>query len=644
MRLTRFRVRLFRNVVDSTEVLVEGDVTSLVGKNESGKSTMLEALRRLNPVDGATFDEQADYPRWLLSRHRRTGAIAKARPITAWYELDDRDRVDLDSLLGPGVASPDLAVVLSRGYDNAEYPSLSGIDAARAVANAEDAADLGQTTLGLLGAVSDLDGIAAAVGRAREGTEDEVVLAELDRLEEELERRGGGKTAIQAAYDLFYSRLPKYFYFSDYSMLEGRINLEELARTTDEKPGSSSQQTARALLRLASTTAEDLTGENYEQRKSELEAVAVELTQQVFRYWKQNPNLRVDLDVDPVTVTTPVNNQYGQTVQQSVVRKWLEIRVLDTRHNYTNNLSQRSSGFRWFFSFLAAFTEFEDAEEPVVVLLDEPGLTLHGRAQADFLAFINERLAPAVQVLYTTHSPFMIETSRMDRVRIVEDKGPDLGAVVSKESLSVGSDSLFPIQAALGYDVAQHLFIGDMNLLVEGPSDLIYLDVMSRHLQTLGRDHLDPRWRILPAGSASNIPAFVTLIGRDLDVTVLVDSGNEGAGRLQAAMAAGRVDSKRLVSVGTVIGSTKSDIEDVFDVADYLRLYNGAFSTAVSEAELGTEDRVIKRIQTATGARFDHYRPAEHLLRQQHTLLTTLGESTLNRFESLIRLVNASTA
>lgn len=52
------------------------------------------------------------------------------------------------------------------------------------------------------------------------------------------------------------------------------------------------------------------------------------------------------------------------------------IRVEDTRHRFTNNFGQRSSGFRWFFSFLAAFTEFETRKEPVVVLLDEPGLTL----------------------------------------------------------------------------------------------------------------------------------------------------------------------------------------------------------------------------------------------------------------------------
>jgi predicted ATPase len=52
---------------------------------------------------------------------------------------------------------------------------------------------------------------------------------------------------------------------------------------------------------------------------------------------------------------------------------------------------EHSSGFRWFFSFLAAFSEYENAQAPIVILLDEPALSLHARAQADFLRFIEER-------------------------------------------------------------------------------------------------------------------------------------------------------------------------------------------------------------------------------------------------------------
>src|SRR5256886_17234807 len=105
------------------------------------------------------------------------------------------------------------------------------------------------------------------------------------------------------------------------------------------------------------------------------------------------------------------------------VAKYLQIRVEDLRHGFSNRFDQRSSGFRWFFSFLAAFHEFEKQKDRLVILLDEPALELHPRAHRDFLRFINERLAPKHQVFYTTHSPFMDKSEHLDCVRLAEDRG-----------------------------------------------------------------------------------------------------------------------------------------------------------------------------------------------------------------------------
>lgn len=321
-----------------------------------------------------------------------------------------------------------------------------------------------------------------------------------------------------------------------------------------------------------------------------------------------------------------------------MVKNILDVRVQDTRHHFTNNFSQRSSGFRWFFSFLAAFTEFETRSDNFVVLLDEPALTLHGRAQNDFLRFVNERLATAAQVLYTTHSPFMVESDHLDRVRIVEDKGPQRGAVVTQEVLSVRDDSLFPLQAALGYDIAQHLLIGEANLLVEGPSDLLYLDLIGRRIADAGGNALHQSWRILPAGGASNIPAFVTLLGNNLDVTVLIDSGTEGTGRLDRAIQAGRLKDDRLISVREITKRANSDIEDLFTEGDYLLLYNAAFGTEHKPADLPPGDRIVERLTRLDG-KFDHYKPADRLLRSSD-LLDGLAQESLNNFEALIKRIN----
>lgn len=641
MRLAQFQVRKFRNIIDSGLINVETDVTCLVGMNEAGKTAVLTALNRLNPSDGSKFEVQRDYPRWLLTEDRRAKLVEVTIPVEARFVVEPGDQEVIDSYLGRDViiAGSEIKVDVTYGRGTARWTLPVHDDAA--VAGALSGLNLAPDLAESLRAAGDFPAViqeiqALQVAQSQADAGEAARTDDLAKALAEMQRVSEGKPTLDIVADLLRPRLPKFFYFSSYSILQGRIDLSALDMTAQQRAGSTADQTARSLLTLANTTPAQLTGDDYEGRKAELEAVGNDLTRQLFRYWKQNPNLRVRFDVDRVPSQNPA---YGQP---PVIQPFLDIRVEDVRHAFTNNFSQRSSGFRWFFSFLAAFTEFEIREDNFVVLLDEPGLTLHARAQADFLDFINDRLSGAAQVMYTTHSPFMVETNKMQRVRIVEDGGPETGAVVSQEVLRVNQDSLFPLQAALGYDVVQHLFIGTANLLVEGSSDFVYLDTMSRFLAELGRPHLDDEWRIMPAGGASNIPAFVALIGTTMDVTVLIDAGTEGSQRLQRAIDAGRMDEKRLIDVGAITGNPSSDIEDMFDVEDYLQLYNAAFNKHTAAASLPHGDRIVKRIEQEEGKRFDHYKPAEALLRDQSTVLPRMSEATLDRWGALFERVNSS--
>src|SRR4051794_16714212 len=92
MQLTRFRVRKFRNVVDSGDINVSSDVTCLVGMNEAGKTTVLGPLPLPPPADGAIFFPQQDYPRWLLTKDRRAGVIEDTRPIEADFTLSEDEQ------------------------------------------------------------------------------------------------------------------------------------------------------------------------------------------------------------------------------------------------------------------------------------------------------------------------------------------------------------------------------------------------------------------------------------------------------------------------------------------------------------------------------------------------------------------------
>jgi predicted ATPase len=630
MLLREFTVTRFRNVLDSEPVPVEADITCLVGKNEAGKTALLKALERLSPARTSDFELEADYPRWLLIRDRKSGTAESTLPISATFALEDADKAAIEQLVGPGVLKID-EITVTRRYDGKKFISVDP-DEGKAVANlvkTESTSAAVKKELNLESFLAFQESIEAA--RDTGGLSEKAV-EELAALESAATELLGDDSLTQALVNLLDERLPKFFYFSNYSILPGRVDLRQLAG--GQPPASTELQTAWALLQLAGTDTSRLGEDEYELRKAELEAVSNELTSQVFEYWKQNQELSVEIDIDKETEALPNG--------QSAVARYLDVRVRDRRHGYTGNFGQRSSGFQWFFSFLAAFSEFESQKGRVVVLLDEPALTLHARAQEDFLRFINERLAPGHQVLYTTHSPFMVETGHLDRVRIVEDKGPDEGSKVSTEVLATDRDSLFPLQAALGYDIAQSLFIGPDNLLVEGTSDFTYLTLISDHLRESGRKHLDERWRILPAGGAQNIPTFVALLGAHLDVSVLIDSGTQGAQRLTELGKRGLLDPNRLVTIGEVTGTKSADIEDVFAVDDYLAIYNAAFGQALAKADLPPGDRLVRRIAEKVGDDFDHGVPADYFLRHRDEILPKLSKATLGGFEKLFEKLDGT--
>lgn len=617
MRLTKFRVEKFRSILDSGWVDVDQWVTALVGKNEAGKSALLEALYLLSPAYSDNFDVDLQYPVWRKVSDRNSGPLEQQVPIRAEFALGSEQVALIESTLGVG-ALTEPKVILARKYDGQQLWTV-GTDETKIVKHLRSAMP---KSLERQLKPATLDALRAALDELPD-TDDSTDLTDARQLLS-LSGLDSGSPA-EVVKKLLLPFVPVFFRFTSYSTLPGRINLADISADSTEP----SLRTARALLKLSGADLNHLTDDDFDRRKNELEAVSIHLTNEVFEYWKQNPTLQVEIDVTQET-------QRNASGQNAVVKE-LDVRLKDTISRFSTNFSQRSSGFQWFFSFLAAFSEFENRGDATIILLDEPALTLHGRAQGDFLRFINERLAVKSQVLYTTHSPFLVEVDKLSRVRVVEDKGAlNGGSVVHDEIFSGDRDSLFPLQAALGYDVAQSLFIGPDNLVVEGSSDLIYLTTLSAICGASGRSRLDDRWRILPAGSASKIPTFVSLIGHSLDVTVLADSATEGMGRLERAVAEGLLDRGRLVTVGEILGRSNADIEDLFTEGDYLDLFNRTFHEKFKVSDLPSGDRIVKRLESLRGE-YVHGQVAEVLLRNP---AANFADKTLAQFAALIDKIN----
>jgi predicted ATP-dependent endonuclease of OLD family len=633
MKLRTVRVRMFRNILDSTEVRIEDKVTCLVGKNESGKSAFLHALWRLKPArTKPEFVIHDHYPAWLEKRHRNEGVNQKNfEPVEACLEWEPADVKVMEEKFGPGVVTAGTKLQLWMNYENT-YRWESGWDEKQAVVNFLGKYPVPPADAGAYTTLTDFESLkkklADDVVKSKETADD---LKLFSNAQSALKTLFATRESFSdTAWDVARGRLPEFFYFADYSKLPYSVKIQDILK---KDKLSAPDATARALLMLGGTEKDYMLNTDYERRKRELENVANVLTDDVNKYWSQNPELRVQPDITQSTVSSPPG-------QQSVLDE-MKLRIWDNRHSLSLPFTEHSAGFQWFFSFLAAFSEYEHRDPAVVILLDEPAVGLHAKAQADFLRFIEERLTRRCQVIYTTHSPFMVQPGHLERVRLVEDRGKKEGAVLSSDVLTRDRDTLFPLQGALGYDLVQHLFVAENNIVVEGTSDYAYLKLISDFLATRGRVSLDPRWSIVPVGGADLIPTFVALLGNHLRVTVLVDSRKEGNQRLDRMANDGYLEKQRIILVGEILGRRTADIEDLFEENEYLGLFNKAFSKSLKSEDLKGSDPIVARIARHEGVdRFDHGRPADVLLREREAVLSRLSDATLKRFEDLFQRIN----
>jgi predicted ATPase len=420
---------------------------------------------------------------------------------------------------------------------------------------------------------------------------------------------------------LLASRLPRFLYFDGYSVLPGRVSIPRLQATAEDElqPG---ERTALALLRLAGVAADEFVESDYEVRKAALESAATTVSEEVFRYWSQNPELTVELDLD--FRETGHNGNGGPP--------FLDVRIRNHRHRVTTNFGERSGGFVWFFSFVAAFSELRESEG-LVLLLDEPGLGLHAAGQADLLRYLDEQLAPGHQVVYTTHSPFMVDPARPHRVRTVEDVEGQ-GTRVGEGAGATSRDTVLPLAGALAVTLLDGLGAGPRTLFVGGVADLVYLEVMSGYLREAGRRGLDPAWRVLPTGGLAGLPLLATLLGAPLEAAVLLEVG-AGHPSVRALTEQAVVLPERLLALTELTGQSESGLEDLFDDAFYLHLLAALGVEGLDPEELAGEGSVVRRVERATGRALDRYPPARYLLYAQQRLLPAIGREPLHRFARL---------
>jgi hypothetical protein len=257
--------------------------------------------------------------------------------------------------------------------------------------------------------------------------------------------------------------------------------------------------------------------------------------------------------------------------------------------------SERSGGLKFFLSYFVQYLSHKPPAtcSPEILLMDEPDAYLSSQGQQDLLRIFDGFAYPeddrrSCQVVYVTHSPFLIDKNHADRIRVLEKGEGDEGSRVLKDA---GRNHYEPLRSAFGGFVAETTFIGNCNLMLEGTADQVLIAGMATFLRSVGTpstENLDlNEITLVPAGSASHIPYLTYLArGRDVErpaIIVLLDSDKSGDLAKKALKRGGArekqvIAEKFVVQLGNLPGEVMQidnpegirEIEDIIAVEDAL--------------------------------------------------------------------------
>jgi energy-coupling factor transporter ATP-binding protein EcfA2 len=559
MRLIAARVTNYRSVIDSTEFEVEPGKTIVVGANEAGKTAVLQALRTINPPDGEPVGLEAlrDYPRAKYTELDRgdkdTGDIEVAR---ATFVLEPDDIAELreidDDLFGDVTT-----VTVYRYLGNRRAVALQGVahsfqlkaiskDLARLKAHLKTRPD-GPAV------VDDLEELLRAVPETRWLTGPfadhldawlERALPVIDEDDQQAERQFDRIRAAvrrpkthQRARNIVAKRLPVFVYHSQYFTVRPRIHLASLAQRQASGDLDADYDFGNlCLLDLLGCTAAELSAMDNQPPPTlpadQQDHNAMAAYQQAEQQWQAQRDARqYRLNAASVMLTQMISKAWGEDSLQLrlvVDGQYLKVVVVDDI-GVEVELDQRSEGFRWLVSFFVIFrAQAKDKLDNAILLLDEPGMNLHPLKQREFRKTVT-MLAEDNQIIYTTHSPFMVGAEELRHVRLVEMPDRTTGTKVHTALVTADPRSVYPLQAALGHDLAQSMFTQRRNLVVEDLTDLWFIEGIAGAMREAGVPTVRDDISILPAQNAGKVVYYCTLLHtQKLKVAALLDSDATG--------------------------------------------------------------------------------------------------------------------
>lgn len=376
----------------------------------------------------------------------------------------------------------------------------------------------------------------------------------------EIESRNKFYSSRELAEEIF-KILPDFELFEDFSsLLPNRIDLEDIIRANKRAEG---YKAAINFLTITGLEYSFFQQPSSRILKQKIENLNGELTLNFQDFWRQNVGKKNKININFEL------SHYDHTNPEKSGKPFIEFWIKDEQERLYPK--QRSRGVRWFLSFFLELkaTAIDKSQKNKVLLIDEPGVSLHARAQEDVLEVFDD-IKDQIQIIYTTHSPHLIDVNKLYRIlavqRAVEDDMKSETLVYSARSLkSATADTLSPIYSTMGARLNQQEIIKTFNNVIV--KDLATYYFLKTVVALTG---FEKECYFLPASGAESIPMMVNiLIGWGIDYINLY-FGNSEERSVHETLMKEHFDNKvDLAKKQMMLLDEYQDAEDMFSTIDF---------------------------------------------------------------------------
>jgi recombinational DNA repair ATPase RecF len=533
-KLIKFRITNYKSIVDSGDCYFSDGLSILAGKNESGKTSILEALEDFHQ-DNQIRDEAIP----IGSEETPSVSVSLEIPAT-----------DLDKILEEAGKTPvgkDTLVTFTKEHGKNTYNLDNESRKALDIHNLYN-----ETRNQVLESIKAVKIKLKASGSELKFPQYEKQLfstykAEAEAfktanpsitdIEEEISKIGEvadkfyeqEKANTEFSQEFVKTHLPYFILFSSFEdEFPKAIPIAELETS----------EWAKDLQEVSSFDIKKMASTNQQEQANHENSVNVDFSEKFNKYWTQD-KIKLQAKKDGVDINF-----------------WI---VEDEKLYYP---SQRSKGQQWYLSFYIKIVARLQESKPNVILIDEPGLYLHAKAQKDLLQVLLEHTDDN-PVVFSTHSPYLITEDNLENIRLVE-KTKDGTKILGKIHAHPTADkeTLTPVLTAIGLGINDSITNLDQkdNVVVEGPEDVFYLWAFKE------LEDNDLKSNFINGGGAPNMGIVGTILeGWNANVLYLYDNDQgkkDGVKNLKAWKVLPE-------AIKTVLKKKDTTIADILSLPDY---------------------------------------------------------------------------